>query len=212
MNKVTNLKFKKSVNHKVYDIIHIYSYLEGEIILLDKKKLIKIFDYLNERLKENQLQLEITVYDGSIMTMVYDIRPAAKDIDCVFSETNLKLLENILDLTKFVFSLSDGWINEEIKEPLKSILRENKETYKVYSNLNILKPKTKQLLAMKILAARTEPAKDFIDAYILCKDLNITTKDKLLDIISTYIPMTILGERQIKFIKYLGENLGYDWK
>lgn len=180
--------------------------------LMNKTKLLEIFDYLNERLKENQLQLEITVYGGSIMTMVYDNRPATKDIDCVFNETNYKLLDNILDLTKFAFNLPDGWINEEIKEPLKSILKEDKETYKVYSNLKILKPKAEQLLAMKILAARPEPAKDFIDAYILCKDLNITTKDRLFDICSEYIPLTLIGERQINFIKYLGEDLGYDWE
>jgi len=179
---------------------------------MDKKKLLEIFDYLNERLKENQLQLEITIYGGSIMTLVFDNRPATKDIDCVFSETNYKLLENILELTKFAFSLSDGWINEEIKEPLKAILKEDKETYRVYSNLKILKPKAEQLLAMKILAARPEPAKDFVDAYILCKDLNITTKDKLMETISTYIPLKILGERQINFIKYLGEDLGHDWE
>lgn len=146
------------------------------------------------------------------MTMVYDNRPATKDIDCVFSETNLKLLENILDLTKSVVNLSDGWINEEFKEPLKSLLKEDKETYKVYSNLKILKPKAKQLLAIKILAARPEPAKDFADAYILCKDLNVTTKDELLNIISDYIPLYLLGERQMNFIKYLGDDLGYDWK
>ena len=79
-----------------------------DIGLMDKDKLLEIFNYLNERLKENQLQLEITIYGGSIMTMVYDNRPATKDIDCVFSETNLKLLDNILDLTKFTFNLSDG--------------------------------------------------------------------------------------------------------
>lgn len=180
--------------------------------LLDKEKLLKIFAYLNERLKENQLHLEITIYGGSIMTMVYDNRPATRDVDCVFSETNSKLIENILDLTKFTFNLSDNWINEEIKEPLKSILKEDKETYKVYSNLKILKPVIEQLLAMKILAARPEPAKDFIDAYILCKDLNITTKPKLLETISDYIPLTLLGERQRMFIKYLGEDLGYDWE
>ena len=180
--------------------------------LMDKNKLLKIFEYLNIQLKENQLQLEITVYGGSIMTMVYDNRPATKDIDCVFSENNFKLLENILDLTGYAFGLSKGWINEEIKEPLKSILKEDKEVYKVYSNLKILKPKAEQLLSMKILSARPEPAKDFIDAYILCKDLNISTKDKLMDIILSYVPLSLLGERQINFIKYLGEDLGYDWK
>ena len=82
----------------------------------------------------------------------------------------------------------------------------------MYSNLNILKPKAEQLLAMKVLAARPEPAKDFIDAYILCKDLGITTRIELLDIISDYISLTLLGERQISFIKYLGKDLGYDWE
>ncbi len=180
--------------------------------LMDKSKLIEIFDYLNERLYENQLQLEITVYGGSIMAMVYDNRPATKDIDCVFSETNDKLLSNILDLAKFTFNLSDGWINEEIKEPLRYLLKEDKETFKIYSNLKILKPKAEQLLAMKILAARREPAKDFVDAYILCKDLNVTTKKRLFEIISQYIPLKVLGERQINFIKYLGEDVGYDWE
>lgn len=92
------------------------------------------------------------------------------------------------------------------------LLKEDKETYRSYSNLRILKPRAEQLLAMKILAARPEPAKDFVDAYILCKDLGITTKAELLDIVSEYIPLQLIGERQISFIRYLGEDLGYDWQ
>jgi len=180
--------------------------------LMNKNKLLKIFAYLNERLKENQLQLEITIYGGTVMTMVYDNRPATRDIDCVFNEIDLKLLENILDLTKYTFNLSDDWISEDIKEPLKYLIQEDKETFKVYSNLKILKPAARQLLAMKILAARPEPSKDFVDAYILCKELNITDKAEIINIFSTYIPIEYLGERQIKFIKYLGDDLGYDWE
>ena len=181
-------------------------------ILMDKDRLLQIFAYLNERLKANQLQLEITIYGGTVMTMVYDNRPATRDIDCVFSEVNQKLLENILEMVKFTFNLPENWINEEIKEPLKSIIKEEKETYKVYSNLKILKPKAEQLLAMKILAARPEPAKDFIDAFILCRDLNIRTREELLNVVEKYLPLTLIGERQIRFIKYLGEDLGYDWE
>jgi len=180
--------------------------------VMDKHKLLKIFDYINQRLKENQLQLEITVYGGTVMTMIYDNRPATKDIDCVFGKVNLKLLKNILEITKFTFSLPENWINEEIKEPLKSIIKEDKETYKVYSNLKILKPKAEQLLAMNILAGRVESAKNFIDAFILCRDLNIMTKVKLLNIFEEYLPIMLIGERQIRFIKYLGEDLGYDWQ
>lgn len=181
-------------------------------MLMDRDKLLQIFDYLNERLKENQLQLELTIYGGTVMTMVYDNRPATRDIDCVFSDVNQKLLESILEMTKFTFNLPKNWINEEIKEPLKSIIKEDKETYKIYSNLKILKPKAEQLFAMKILAARPEPAKDFIDAFILCKDLNIRTKEELLSVVEKYLPLSLIGERQIRFIKYLGEDLGYDWE
>ena len=115
-------------------------------------------------------------------------------------------------MVKFTFDLPENWINEEIKEPLKSIIKEDKETYRIYSNLKILRPKAEQLLAMKILAARPEPAKDFIDAFILCRDLNITTREELLNVVEKYLPLTLIGERQIRFIKYLGEDLGYDWK
>ena len=181
-------------------------------MLMGKDRLLQIFDYLNERLKENQLQLEITIYGGTVMTMVYDNRPATRDIDCVFSNVNQKLLKNILEMVKFTFDLPKNWINEEIKEPLKSIIKEDKETYKIYSNLKILKPKAAQLLAMKILAARPEPAKDFLDAFILCRDLNIRTKKALLSVVEQYLPLSLLGERQIRFIKYLGKDLGYDWE
>lgn len=184
----------------------------NNIQLLDRKKVLEIFSYLNERLKENQLQLEITIYGGTVMTMIYDNRPATKDIDCVFSETNSKMLEHILDLTKHTFNLSENWINQEIKEPLKHIIREDKELFKVYSNLKILKPKAEQMLAMKILAARREPSKDFVDAYLLCKELNIGSRKELMDIISIYVPINLMGERQKNFIIYLGKDLGYDWE
>lgn len=183
-----------------------------DIGLMSRDQLLEIFSYLNERLKDNQLHLELTVYGGSIMTLLYDNRPATKDIDCVFGQTNLELLDNILEMTKFTFGLPDNWINEEIKEPLRQLLKEDRVAYKVYSNLRILRPRAEQLLAMKVLAARPEPAKDFVDAYLLCKDLGITTKAELLDIVSEYIPLKLIGERQVTFIRYLGEDLGYDWQ
>src|SRR5690554_2542280 len=100
----------------------------NNVPLLSKEKLMEIYDYLNERLKENQIKLEITIYGGSIMTMIYDHRPATRDIDCVFNESNSKLVQSILDMTKFTFNLPENWFNEEIKEPLQSILKEDKET------------------------------------------------------------------------------------
>ncbi len=186
--------------------------MNNKVVLMDRKKLLEIFQYLNERLKENKVQLEITIYGGSVMTMVYDNRPATRDIDCILNGLNDKILNRILEMTRFAFNLTGNWINEDIKEPLKYLLKEDKETYRVYSNLKILKPKAEQMLAMKILASRVEPSKDFVDAFMLCKELNIRTKENLLETISNYIPKSLLGERQQSFIKYLAKDLGYDWE
>ncbi len=179
---------------------------------MNKYDLLEIFEYLNERLKENKLILEIAMYGGSIMTLLYDNRPATRDIDCVFGSTNEILLNEVLKITGKVFGLEDGWINEEIKVPLKALIKEDLIEYKTYSNLIINRPIKKQLLAMKILASRPEPSKDFIDAYILCRDLNVKTRKELIEIVKQYIPLKLLGERQNKFIEYLGEDLGYDWE
>jgi len=179
--------------------------------MLDKKMLLEIFDYLNEALRDNLLHLDITIYGGSIMTLLFDDRPATRDIDSIMSVDNIELLNQIIEQVQNVYQLNSDWINDEIKEPLKSLLSEDLTSYGNYSNLNILHPIPEQLLAMKILAARPEPSKDFIDAFMLCKSLDVQTKEKLFEIVCKYVPRKLLKERQMVFIKYLGSDLGYDW-
>lgn len=179
--------------------------------MIDKKMLLEIFDYLNEALRDNLLHLDITIYGGSIMTLLFDDRPATRDIDSIMSVDNVELLNQIIKQVQNVYQLNSDWINDAIKEPLKSLLSEDLTSYGNYSNLNILHPIPEQLLAMKILAARPEPSKDFIDAFVLCKSLDVQTKEKLFEIVSKYVPRKLLKERQMVFIKYLGSDLGYDW-
>lgn len=182
------------------------------IKVLGKTELLEIFNVLNSKLSDNKLSLSLTIYGGTVMNLLYDVRPATKDIDCVFSNTDFKLLDSIIKDIAFVYSLGDNWINDDIKVPLESLMKEDLSIFNRYSNLDIQIPSRKQLLAMKVLSARPEPSKDFIDAYLLCKDLGVKTKEELLNIFSEFIPKNLIGERQIQFIKYLGDDLGYDWK
>lgn len=179
--------------------------------LFTKSLLLEIFDYLNELLADNKLHLEFTVYGGSIMTLLYDNRPATKNIGSLFNSVNEELLMNIFSQIQEVYQLNRDWINDDVKEPIKTLIDEKTIIYKEYSNLTIIQPIPEQLLAMKVLAARAEPSKDFVDAFILCKDLNVSSKKQLFDIITRFIPRNAIKERQLTFIKYLGEDLGYDW-
>lgn len=184
----------------------------NNIALLNKETILEIFDLLDKKLKENSLHLDINLYGGTVMNLLYDNRPATRDIDCLFSTTDYKLLDNILKDIGFIFNLDKNWFNDDIKEPLKYLIKQDMSKAFNYENLTINIPSSEQLLAMKILSARPEPAKDFIDAALLCSDLEVKTKNELLNIVLKFLPKSILGERQIQFIKYLGQDLGYNWE
>jgi hypothetical protein len=179
---------------------------------INKTKLIEIFEKLNEMLKDNSITVDLYIYGGSYMTLVSDTRPETNDIDCIFNTTNDEIFNKILETIKSDYKLEKNWFSQEVTTPIEHLKTQDLNEFKRFSNLNIFIPSIEQMLAMKILSSRAEPSKDFIDAYILCRKLNITTKKELLDIVAKYIDLSYLGKRQITFIKYLGEDLGYDWE
>ena len=83
------------------------------------------------------------------MTLLYDNRPATKDIDSLFNSDNEELLKNIFNQIQEVYQLN--------------------------------------------------------------KDLKISSQKQLFNIVTRFIPKISIKERQLTFIKYLGEDLGYDW-
>lgn len=180
--------------------------------VLTKSKLLGLFNLLNCKLCDNNVKVIITVYDGSVMTLIYDNRPATKDIDYVLGDSSLQsIFDNIISDITVIENLNDDWMNDEVRGPLEEIIKEDYYKGISLSNLTVMFPKPEQLLAMKILSARPEPAKDFIDAEILCKDLNVSEKREVIEIFSKYFPKRLLGERQLMFIHYVGKDLGYDW-
>lgn len=180
--------------------------------VLTKSKLLELFDLLNCKLCDNSVKVIITVYGGSVMTLLYDNRPATKDIDYVLGDYSLQsIFDNIISEITIIENLNDDWMNDEVRGPLEEIIKEDCYKGINLSNLTVMFPKPEQLLAMKILSARPEPAKDFIDAEILCKDLNVSEKREVIEIFSKYFPKMLLGERQLMFIHYVGKDLGYDW-
>ncbi|MEN8906598.1 MAG: DUF6036 family nucleotidyltransferase [Clostridiales bacterium] len=179
---------------------------------IDKVKLLSIFESINSMLYENLLTVDLYLYGGSYMTLLSDSRPATQDIDCIFNSTNDKIFTIILKTIGKVYGLNGDWFNNEIAKPLSHLSKQDLKEFKKFSNLSIYIPSTEQMLAMKILSSRPEPSKDFIDANILCKELNIKNRKELLTIVSNFIDLKYIGERQNRFIEYLGDDLGYDWR
>lgn len=177
---------------------------------LTKELFLEILECLDEKLRENKLELSINIYGGTVMMACFDVRPATKDIDALF-ETSPQINNILLDIAE-TYNLNKDWINQDIKEPLKYLKIENlKEIYK-FNNLKVFAPSAEQMLAMKILSARSEPYKDFEDAEFLINYLNINTLKDVLDIFSAFIGRKYLGNRQKIFLNYIGKDLNKDWE
>lgn len=178
---------------------------------INKEVLMKIYEDMNEQLKLKDASAELRVYGGAYMTTIADNRPMTSDVDCIHETNNENAFIEVVNNIREEYALSDDWINDEIKEPLRALTKEKLITFMELSNLKIIYPADEQVLAMKILSARPEPASDFFDAYVLCKRLKIDNKKDLIKVTCKYISPKLIGKRQDMFIKYLGEDLGYYW-
>ncbi|SHH43690.1 DUF6036 family nucleotidyltransferase [Clostridium grantii] len=179
-------------------------------VKVTKELFIEILEVLDEKLQENKLELILNIYGDTVMMACFDARPATKDIDALFDIS--PQINNILVDIAETYELDKDWINQDIKEPLKYMKKENlKEIYK-FKNLKVLAPSAEQMLAMKILSARPEPYKDFDDAEYLIEYLKIETLEEVINIFNNYIGRRYLGNRQKIFLNYVGKDLRKAWK
>jgi len=177
---------------------------------LTKELFLEILECLDEKLRENKLELTLNIYGGTVMMACFDVRPATKDIEALF-ETSPQINNILLDIAE-TYNLNKDWINQDIKEPLKYLKTENlMEIYK-FTNLKVFAPSAEQMLAMKILSARPEPYKDFDDAEFLINYLEITALKDVIDIFNTFIGRKYLGDRQKIFLNYIRKDLNKDWE
>lgn len=183
---------------------------EHSLEKITKGLFLNIMEILDEKLGENRLQLTLNIYGGTVMMACFDVRPATKDVDAIF-ETSSQIDTILLSIAE-MYGLNKDWINQDIKEPLKFVKEQNlKEIYK-FSNLKVLAPSAEQMLAMKILSARPEPYRDFIDAEFLINYLGIDTLEQVVTVFDKYVGRKYLGDRQKVFLNYVGKDLNKPWK
>ena len=174
--------------------------------MLTKSKIEQSFKALNDELAQQHLFGDILIVGGSYMVLVFDSRPATKDVDAVFKpaaelrKAALKVADNL--------QLPEDWLNDGVKGFLPS--KQEKIQLLSFSNLKIWVPQPEYILAMKCVAARPDTS-DRNDIVTLIQHLKLKKAEQVFEIISNYYPKRAIPPKTQYFIEELfeKETLGF---
>lgn len=137
---------------------------------------------LNDELRLMDIKGEVSLFGGAVMCLVYDARPATKDVDAIFKPTAeiRKAIRRIAER----HGLNEDWLNDAVKgycvEHIERVLFD-------LPNLTVFVPEPDYLLAMKSIAAR-DPSYDREDVRMLIGFLGLTKAEEVFSIIEKYYP------------------------
>ena len=144
------------------------------------EEITKYLNELNDELRLINIKGEVSLFGGAVMCLVYDARPATKDVDAIF-----KPVTEIREAIKRIgvrHGLEENWFNDSVK----GYWAEHKENVLFsLSNLTVFVPEPDYLLAMKSIAAR-DTTYDREDVKLLIEYLGITTSEEIFSIIEKY--------------------------
>jgi len=163
---------------------------------------------LNDRLEAEQVRGEICLYGGACMCLAFAARNSTKDVDAVFEPAAV--------VRKAAFDIADelnwdwNWLNDDVKGFLSRVRDDGVEVVDgcEFSHLKVYRARADYLLAMKCLAARGgDDSPDLDDALLLCRDLKITGREDVVNVVLRYFPDREPPERCDFFISELVERL-----
>src|SRR5687768_13025696 len=102
---------------------------------------------LNDELRLMKIKGEVSLYGGAVMCLVYDARPATKDVDAVFRPA--AELRKAIGIVAKRNGLPDDWLNEGVKGYL---VEHPQRILFDLSDLKVFVPEPDYLLAMKAIS------------------------------------------------------------
>ncbi len=156
--------------------------------MLTKEQIRQYLEEINARLATQDATGEIVLCGGAVMTLVYDARPATKDVDALFAPSAV-----IRDIAKDMAvenNLEEDWLNDAAKGFIDTAKMRFANVLEL-SNLIVRRPQDEEMLALKLAAAR-EDSKDADDALFLMGVVNVRSLEQVYEIVERYIPKTML--------------------
>jgi hypothetical protein len=161
------------------------------------EEITKYLTELNDELRLMNIKGEVSLYGGAVMCLVYDARPATKDVDAVFRPT--AEMRTAIAKVANLNDLDENWLNDGVKGYL--VAHKQRVLFN-FSNLKIFIPEPDYLLAMKAIAARAETF-DQNDVKTLIGLLGLTSPAQVFEIVEKYYPSQQIKPATQYFIEEL---------
>ena len=151
--------------------------------MLTAPRIRQLFASLNEELGKRQVRGEAYLAGGAVMCLVFQARPATKDIDAMMVPPAEMRAAALAVANRE--GLSSDWLNDAVKGFFSE--RGEFEVFEELSNLRIYVPHPGYLLAMKCLALRLgEEFHDLEDVAVLVRELGLRTVAEAESILGQY--------------------------
>jgi hypothetical protein len=144
--------------------------------LLNREQAIDLLGELARRLHARELEAEIYVVGGTAMALAYDRARVTRDIDAVAHPSTV-VDEIATQMADDNTDLSPGWFNQQVATLLPREFDVDQIEALTWPGLTVNIASPRRLLAMKVLAGRSD--RDLVDIYVLCQILELTDVDQV---------------------------------
>ena len=157
---------------------------------LGRNELLNAFELLDDELGRMGVEADLFVVGGAAMAVAYDARRATIDVDAVFAPS--KEVRTAASRVAEELGLEEDWLNDGVKGFLPG---EDAAQVGVFEgkNLHVAAASPKFLLAMKLMASRTE--RDVDDIRTLYDICGLTTAEEGLALLESFYPQDLILPR-----------------
>ncbi len=157
--------------------------MAGRSNLLTASEIRALFGLLDDELAAADERGEVFLVGGAVMCLVFNARPATRDVDALFKPAGL--LRRAAARVASQAGVPDNWLNDAVKGYLSP--RGDFDPWLELSHLRVFVAQPGYLLAMKCAAMRLgEEFHDLDDVRYLLRYLNITTLEEGRAVVTRY--------------------------
>lgn len=168
--------------------------------MLTQADLRRLFDLLNEELRQSQTEAELFLVGGAVMCLAYAVRPSTQDVDALFRPP--ARVREAAARVAVRARVSADWLNDGVKGFMSA--HGDFAPFIELDHLRVMVAQPQYLLAMKCLAMRIGAEfHDEDDVRYLLRHLNLRSYDDAIATITKYYPLERFPQKTLSALPEL---------